>query len=66
MSSGSPGRTHFMTGTSGSVFLERNGWRLEASEPDIVETQTALAAGELSEEALTAWIMSRAQRRRRR
>ena len=38
------------------VFLQINGWELAASEPDAVVTLQALAAGELTEEELTAWI----------
>jgi death-on-curing protein len=38
------------------VFLQMNGWELAASEPDAVVTLQALAAGELTEEELTAWI----------
>ena len=38
------------------VFLQMNGSELAASEPDAVVTIQALAAGELSEEELTAWV----------
>ena len=38
------------------VFLGLNGWELEAREPEVVEVMLALAAGELGEEALAAWV----------
>ena len=38
------------------VFLQMNGSELSASEPDAVVTIQALAAGELTEEELAAWI----------
>ena len=38
------------------VFLQMNGSELTASEPDAVVTIQALAAGELTEEKLAAWI----------
>jgi death-on-curing protein len=38
------------------VFLQMNGSELAASEPDAVVTIQALAAGELTEEELAAWI----------
>ena len=38
------------------VFLADNGFELEADPSDLVETIQSLAAGTLSEEALTAWI----------
>lgn len=38
------------------VFLQMNGSELTASEPDAVVTIQALAAGELTEEELAAWI----------
>jgi death-on-curing protein len=38
------------------VFLQLNGSELKASEPESVEMMRALAAGELSEEVLAAWI----------
>ena len=38
------------------VFLQMNGSELTASEPDAVVTIQALAAGELTEEGLAAWI----------
>ncbi len=38
------------------VFLQMNGRELTALEPDAVVTIQALAAGELTEEELAAWI----------
>lgn len=39
-----------------AVFLELNGWTLEAPEPDVVRVMVAAAAGELSEVDLAAWV----------
>jgi death-on-curing protein len=41
------------------TFLIRNGANLEASQQDKYETFLRLAAGEVTEEALTAWIRAR-------
>jgi len=41
------------------TFLVLNGYRLEASDAEIVITFLALAAGELAEEALAAWFRER-------
>jgi death-on-curing protein len=38
------------------VFLGLNGLQFTASEPDVVTTMMALAAGELDEETLAGWI----------
>ncbi len=38
------------------VFLQLNGSELEAGEAEAVDVMRALAAGELSEKALAAWI----------
>ena len=46
-------RTAFLTAF---VFLERNGWELEAAEPEVVLTMLGVAAGEISEKQLTGWI----------
>lgn len=43
------------------VFLELNGWTLTASDEDCVTTTLRLAAGELDEEALAAWIRDHAE-----
>jgi death-on-curing protein len=42
-----------------AVFLELNGLRLSASEPEVVTVMLAAAAGELSEEELAAWLQLR-------
>jgi death on curing protein len=39
-----------------AVFLLENGWELVAGEADAVVTILALAAGELTEDALADWI----------
>lgn len=39
-----------------AVFLDLNGWELDAPEPDVVLTMLALASGELEEEDLSRWI----------
>lgn len=36
--------------------LRMNGYRLTATQPDATQTVLSLAAGDLSEEALAAWI----------
>ena len=38
------------------LFLELNGWRLEASDADCITTMQALAAGRLSERSLAQWV----------
>jgi death on curing protein len=38
------------------VFLGLNGLRIDADEPDVVHTMLALAAGELDEPELAAWL----------
>ena len=38
------------------LFLNLNGWRLEASDADCITTMLALAAGDLSEENLAGWL----------
>ncbi|MFC3691335.1 type II toxin-antitoxin system death-on-curing family toxin [Chenggangzhangella methanolivorans] len=43
------------------LFLALNGFRLVASDDDKIATFLALAAGELSEDALAGWLRSRAQ-----
>jgi death-on-curing protein len=42
------------------LFLALNGHELRASDLDCVSTMLALAAGELSEEALACWIRAHA------
>jgi death-on-curing protein len=46
-------RTAFV---AAAVFLEANGFRFEASEPDVVVRILALAAGDLTEAALAGWF----------
>ena len=41
-----------------AVFLDINGWNLEAPEPDVVRIMIAVAAGDLSEVDLAAWVGS--------
>ncbi|MGZ8462733.1 MAG: type II toxin-antitoxin system death-on-curing family toxin [Candidatus Deferrimicrobiaceae bacterium] len=38
------------------VFLERNGYRLETPETDAVDVMIRLAAGQLDEPGLSAWL----------
>ena len=42
-----------------AVFLELNGVELEADEAEVVTAMLGLAAGELSEEQLAAWVRTR-------
>ena len=42
-----------------AVFLELNGFELEADETEVVTVMLGLAAGELSEEQLAAWVRMR-------
>jgi death-on-curing protein len=42
-----------------AVFLELNGFEIEASEAEVVTVMLALAAGELDEGQLAAWVRSR-------
>jgi death on curing protein len=41
------------------VFLALNGYDLDASEPDVVDTIQRLAAGQLTEEQLADWVRAR-------
>lgn len=43
------------------LFLELNGWRLNASDTECVLTFVALAAGHLAEPELAAWFRQHAQ-----
>ena len=47
------------------IFLGLNGKELDATEPDVVETMTALAGGTLSEDDLATWMRERIVRRTR-
>lgn len=38
------------------LFLNLNGWALRADDADCISTMLALAAGNLSEKALAAWL----------
>ena len=42
-----------------AVFIELNGFDLVATETEVVTTMLALAAGELDEAGLAAWLRSR-------
>ena len=44
------------------VFLELNGWSLTATDEECVSTIVRLAAGELGEDELGAWIRDRMER----
>jgi len=46
------------------VFLELNGFRFEATEPDVVTTMLALAGGQLSETDLAEWLRARVRKAR--
>ena len=46
-------RTAFVTM---ELFLNLNGWVLTADDGECISTMQALAAGELSEKALAAWL----------
>lgn len=46
------------------VFLERNGWLLDATDSEVVEAILGLASGELTEPKLTTWIEARLRRKR--
>jgi len=41
------------------LFLDLNGWQLEASDAECVSTMEALAAGNLSEAEMAAWVRER-------
>lgn len=42
------------------LFLELNGWVLEAKDADCISTMLALASGDLGEEGLAAWLRTHA------
>jgi death-on-curing protein len=48
------------------VFLELNGWRVTATEVDVVDAMVALAAGAMSEQQLAAWLVERSRKPKRR
>lgn len=39
-----------------AVFLDLNGYELDAPEPEVVQMMLAVAAGEAAEAELTAWV----------
>jgi death-on-curing protein len=45
------------------LFLALNGYQLEATDIDCVQTMLAVAAGELDEPGLTAWLRSNTRKR---
>ena len=55
-------RTAFLTM---AIFAERNGFSIEATDPEIVEKLVALASGTLTEPALEKWLESKLKRRGR-
>lgn len=42
------------------LFLDLNGWAIEATDADKIQTFLALAAGEIDEDGLAAWLRERA------
>ena len=44
------------------LFLNLNGWALEAEDADCISTMQALAAGDLSEKALVTWLRGHIER----
>lgn len=44
------------------LFLALNGWRLESTQIDAIETMLSLARGSCDESALANWIRERVQR----
>jgi len=49
---------------SAVIFLGVNGKDLDATEPEVVQVMTALAAGLLTEAALASWMRERLVRRK--
>lgn len=45
---------------SAGLFLELNGWRLEASSADAISAVLALAAGKIGEAEFAAWLNANA------
>ena len=45
-----------------AVFLDLNGWALDAPEAEVVRVMLPLAAGSLGESELAAWLRSHMQR----
>ena len=44
------------------LFLDLNGWTLNAGDADCISTMQALAAGELGEKAFATWLRSHLER----
>jgi death on curing protein len=44
------------------LFLNLNGWILNTGDADCIATMQTLASGDLSEEALAAWLRGRVER----
>jgi death-on-curing protein len=44
-----------------AIFLDLNGWSLEATEPEVVRVMLAAASGELDEASLASWIRGHIQ-----
>jgi len=47
------------------LFLELNGYRLDASDADCVLTMLAVAGGDISETDLAGWVRAHSARKRR-
>jgi len=52
-------RTGFL---AGAAFLELNGYRLTATEPEATRVIMGLAAGDISESQLAAWYQQKSER----
>lgn len=48
------------------MFLRRNGWKLQASQTDVVLMMGGVASGRIAEENLGEWFQSNSVRARRR
>lgn len=44
------------------LFLNLNGWTLDANDADCISTMMSLAAGDLGEKALTNWLRQQIER----
>ncbi len=47
-----------------AIFLELNGWKLEAPEAEVVQVMLGVAAKRISEQELAAWLRTRAVKTR--
>lgn len=52
-------RTGFL---AAALFLERNGWRLEATQTDAYSAMMALASGEIDEAKYATWLKARVKK----